>query len=464
MADDALLPGTIIDLGNLTEDGLWRLVAGQILHAAQALSDGEAQVTVAELRAHLDAPGGGAVAWAEITGKPAYFPPQEHTHGTDAVVGLGAAALADTADFAAAAHTHGSADLPWFMPLLNDLQEQIDGIETGTGGSGTPGTPGQDGASAYLYLAYAEDGLGGGFSMIPQPGSAYIAARATGAEVADPQAADFAGLWMRFRGLDGQDGAQGPAGNDGAPGAPGADGANGEKGDPGEGVAPGGSTGQILAKKSGDDYDTEWVDAPTGGSSGGASAHEELTGVQGGAAGEQYHLSLAELEAVQALDSASALPADAFAPANHDHDAAYDALGAAAAVQDSLAAHTGGSNPHNITISVIGAAAESHTHGTSAINGLGTAALADVEDFASVSHTHGTATAETAGLMPALSGNVGDALDGTGAFSPRRRATASLAGLTGRFPGEVIAREAGDGDDDLYYWYATGNLWRKAGV
>jgi hypothetical protein len=32
-------------------------------------------------------------------------------------------------------------------------------------------------------------------------------------------------------------------------------------------VIPGGTTGQILAKASGTDYDTEWADAPTGGDS-----------------------------------------------------------------------------------------------------------------------------------------------------------------------------------------------------
>ena len=34
------------------------------------------------------------------------------------------------------------------------------------------------------------------------------------------------------------------------------------KGDPGPGVAPGGTTGQILAKASDEDYDTEWIDQP----------------------------------------------------------------------------------------------------------------------------------------------------------------------------------------------------------
>lgn len=38
---------------------------------------------------------------------------------------------------------------------------------------------------------------------------------------------------------------------------------NGSKGDPGPGVADGGVTGQILVKKSDEDYDTEWVEIPT---------------------------------------------------------------------------------------------------------------------------------------------------------------------------------------------------------
>lgn len=51
----------------------------------------------------------------------------------------------------------------------------------------------------------------------------------------------------------------------GADGAPGPQGEKGEKGDAGPGVAAGGTTGQVLAKASNDDYDTEWVDPPSSG-------------------------------------------------------------------------------------------------------------------------------------------------------------------------------------------------------
>ena len=72
-------------------------------------------------------------------------------------------------------------------------------------------------------------------------------------------------------GVAGPAGPQGPAGADGAAGAKGdkgdtgATGAAGAKGDAGAGVTAGGTTGQILAKKSNTDFDTQWIAAPTGG-------------------------------------------------------------------------------------------------------------------------------------------------------------------------------------------------------
>ena len=64
-------------------------------------------------------------------------------------------------------------------------------------------------------------------------------------------------------------GRPGQDGQDGAPGADGQDGAPGAKGDPGEGVPAGGTTGQVMKKKSNADYDTEWADESGG--SGGAT-------------------------------------------------------------------------------------------------------------------------------------------------------------------------------------------------
>ena len=64
------------------------------------------------------------------------------------------------------------------------------------------------------------------------------------------------------QGIQGPQGEQGPQGIQGVPGERGE---KGEKGDPGQGIAIGGTTGQILQKKSDTDYDTEWVDNKGGG-------------------------------------------------------------------------------------------------------------------------------------------------------------------------------------------------------
>ena len=81
-------------------------------------------------------------------------------------------------------------------------------------------------------------------------------------------------------GATGATGPAGPAGADGAPGATGATGPQGPEGPKGDtgatgatgpagpGVPTGGVTGQVLAKKSGTDYDTEWVNQ-SGGATGG---------------------------------------------------------------------------------------------------------------------------------------------------------------------------------------------------
>ena len=66
-------------------------------------------------------------------------------------------------------------------------------------------------------------------------------------------------------------GAEGPQGPIGETGPQGPEGPAGPKGDPGPagpGVPEGGVAGQVLTKKSGTDYDTEWKDPTGGGSSG----------------------------------------------------------------------------------------------------------------------------------------------------------------------------------------------------
>ena len=72
-------------------------------------------------------------------------------------------------------------------------------------------------------------------------------------------------------GAPGATGATGPQGPEGPKGDTGATGPAGPKGDPGVagvGVPAGGTAGQVLTKKSGTDYDTEWKDPTGGGASG----------------------------------------------------------------------------------------------------------------------------------------------------------------------------------------------------
>lgn len=62
-------------------------------------------------------------------------------------------------------------------------------------------------------------------------------------------------------------GKTGPAGPTGPAGETGPAGPQGDTGPAGPGVAAGGTTGQILAKKSNTNYDTEWIDNAGGGGS-----------------------------------------------------------------------------------------------------------------------------------------------------------------------------------------------------
>ena len=83
------------------------------------------------------------------------------------------------------------------------------------------------------------------------------------------------------------DNLKGAPGAPGAPGEPGAPGAPGDPGPAGPGVPAGGTAGQVLTKKSGTDYDTEWKD-PTGG---GASGRISF----GGKSGSDYEPRMEEI-------------------------------------------------------------------------------------------------------------------------------------------------------------------------
>ena len=73
---------------------------------------------------------------------------------------------------------------------------------------------------------------------------------------------------------------RGKTGPQGPQGEPGADGKTGPQGPAGPGVAAGGTTGQVLAKKSNTNYDTEWID-PTSGGTVSVNVGETTTGEPG---------------------------------------------------------------------------------------------------------------------------------------------------------------------------------------
>jgi hypothetical protein len=152
------------------------------------------------------------------------------------------------------------------------MTKVIPSVETLTGGtadrflvSAGPGVPVQllDGPTAKTALGVT-DGADGADGLPGADGddglSAYQVAVANGF-VGDEEA------WLASL-----VGATGPAGDDGEDGATGATGATGPQGEPGEGVAAGGTTGQVLAKASATDYDTEWVNQSGSGASKGFRA------------------------------------------------------------------------------------------------------------------------------------------------------------------------------------------------
>lgn len=123
-----------------------------------------------------------------------------------------------------------------------------DGAPGEPGVDGSDGVPGADGKTWHNGSGSPSGGVGvDGDFYLDTTADAYYGPKTSGA-------------WGSATSLIG------PAGADGAPGADGDDGAPGNDGAAGVGVPTAGTTGQILAKISNTDYDTEWIDPPEGGS------------------------------------------------------------------------------------------------------------------------------------------------------------------------------------------------------
>jgi hypothetical protein len=84
------------------------------------------------------------------------------------------------------------------------------------------GAAGPDGASAFVYIAYASDDTGTGFTTTFSASLDYIAVKTTTTVIATPAASDFTGLWKNYKGQAGAPGADGTNGIDGADGTDGA--------------------------------------------------------------------------------------------------------------------------------------------------------------------------------------------------------------------------------------------------
>jgi hypothetical protein len=129
----------------------------------------------------------------------------------------------------------------WGSPIANLKGPTGDAGADGTNGTdGTDGTNGTNGATWRTGSGAPSDGVGvdGDLYLRTSNGDVYKRSSGTYSVIAN---------------------ITGPTGATGSTGATGAT---------GEGVASGGTTGQILAKTSDTDFDTEWIDPPSGGTPG----------------------------------------------------------------------------------------------------------------------------------------------------------------------------------------------------
>lgn len=68
------------------------------------------------------------------------------------------------------------------------------------------GANGADGNFNYIYLAYADDDIGTGFTLSFNPTKTYVAILNSPVEISIPVVGDFTGLWTKYIGIDGNDG------------------------------------------------------------------------------------------------------------------------------------------------------------------------------------------------------------------------------------------------------------------
>jgi hypothetical protein len=76
----------------------------------------------------------------------------------------------------------------------------LTGPTGGTGAAGSNGADGVNGTNAYLYVAWADDAAGNGFTLVFNPNKMWIATVQSATEIVTPTVATFAGKWAKYRG------------------------------------------------------------------------------------------------------------------------------------------------------------------------------------------------------------------------------------------------------------------------
>ena len=85
----------------------------------------------------------------------------------------------------------------------------FDGVDWNNTGFDLKGEGASNGTNAYLYIGYASDDSGTGYSATPSDSLTYIALKQSTTVIASPNAATFTGLWVKYLGTDGTNGDDG---------------------------------------------------------------------------------------------------------------------------------------------------------------------------------------------------------------------------------------------------------------
>lgn len=89
--------------------------------------------------------------------------------------------------------------------FVNNIEDAADirGAQGAQGDDGDQGEVGEDGVSSYVYIGYADDDIGTGFTSTFDETKDYIAIRSSAIEISPVVASTFNGLWKQYKGETG---------------------------------------------------------------------------------------------------------------------------------------------------------------------------------------------------------------------------------------------------------------------